>query len=153
MLKEPEDFRRAALSIKEEDLMLCKGLWASTRNEVREYIKKVREAIGMQQDDNSAGRDTRVNMRGENSKSNIAPGPGVSDLFTHWPPMDADQVRSHEHIRKMGLVFASMVDDLLPSSREKTESISRIREAVMWANAGLALHVNRLSREGNDGND
>lgn len=49
------------------------------------------------------------------------------------PPQEA-----YERIREAGLVFATVVRDLTPSSADQTAAIRKIREAVFTANAAIA---------------
>jgi hypothetical protein len=51
-----------------------------------------------------------------------------------------EQTQKYEGIRKMGLVFASMITDLCPESRERSTALTKIDETVMHANASIARH-------------
>lgn len=62
----------------------------------------------------------------------------IDNWFTHHPPTEDDTVRKYEHIRSHGRELAVCIDSLVPDGTEKDEAIKRIREAVMWANAGIA---------------
>lgn len=61
------------------------------------------------------------------------------DLFTYHPP-HGDQVTRYEEIREAGLALAELIDDLVPPSPERSTAVSRVRESVMWANAGIACN-------------
>lgn len=66
---------------------------------------------------------------------------GADDLanrFTYHPPPTPERVKAHVDIRNAGHELASLIDSLVPDSREKSLAVTAIEEAVMWANAGLA---------------
>jgi hypothetical protein len=65
----------------------------------------------------------------------------MSDLenrFTYHPPKDSDTVETHEAVREELRVTAILLDELLPDSREKSIAITKLEEALMWANAAIA---------------
>jgi hypothetical protein len=53
-----------------------------------------------------------------------APKPGQPDIYTD--------------IRRTAKEFALKIDDHCPDSREKTLALTKLEEAVMWANAAIA---------------
>lgn len=61
----------------------------------------------------------------------------LNNRFTYHPPKE-EQIGKYESIRRNGGVLAQMIDELVPDSREKSLAITKIEEAVMWANAGIA---------------
>ena len=61
----------------------------------------------------------------------------LAKRFTHHAPKGG-QVQKFEEIRDMGKAFVEIIDTLCPDSREKSLAITKIEEAVMWANAGIA---------------
>jgi hypothetical protein len=58
--------------------------------------------------------------------------------FGYHPPMTDATVRSHERLRGAFRALAQLVDEEVPDSREKSLSITKIEEAMFWANAGIA---------------
>lgn len=52
----------------------------------------------------------------------------------------------HQHIRAKAQELAVMIDNLLPSEagREKALALTKVEEAMMWANAGIARHSDHL---------
>lgn len=68
----------------------------------------------------------------------------VEQAFIFHPPSgSADpeaRIRAHESIRAHGQVLALELHDKLPGCAETTLAIRKIQEAVMWANAALAIH-------------
>jgi hypothetical protein len=57
--------------------------------------------------------------------------------FTYHAPK-GNQPKKYEAIRNLGLDMAIGVDDMCPESREKSLAMTKIEEAVMWANAAIA---------------
>lgn len=47
----------------------------------------------------------------------------------------------HEDARLRCETLAHLVNELVPDSREKSTAISKLEEAMMWANAGIARHA------------
>jgi hypothetical protein len=60
----------------------------------------------------------------------------LENRFT-WHPPKGDQAVRYERIRSDARQFAAMINDLVPDSREKSLAITRLEEAVMWANAAI----------------
>jgi hypothetical protein len=68
--------------------------------------------------------------------------PDLSDLenrFTYHAPKPG-QPELYEQIRFAGLNFALLIDRHTPECRELSTAITKIEEAVMWANAAIARH-------------
>lgn len=66
--------------------------------------------------------------------------PDLNDLenrFTYHAPKPG-QADSYQTIRLKALQFALLVDQLAPESRELSLAITKIEEAVFWANAAIA---------------
>jgi len=59
------------------------------------------------------------------------------NCFTYHAPK-GDQPSKYERIRAAGLQMANLVNALCPDSRELSLSLTKIDEAVMWANAAIA---------------
>ena len=57
--------------------------------------------------------------------------------FTHHPPK-GDQGIRHEMIRDRALDLAAFIAEKTPASREQSLALTKIEEAVMWANAAIA---------------
>ena len=51
-----------------------------------------------------------------------------------------DQAARYVEIREAAREFLGLVLSLTPPSREQSNAHSRIREAVMWANAAIAIN-------------
>lgn len=63
----------------------------------------------------------------------------LGSRFAYHPPR-ASQPARYELIRGQALHLAALIDRQCPESREKSLAITRIEEAVMWANAAIARH-------------
>lgn len=65
----------------------------------------------------------------------------LTNRFTYHPPTE-DQALIYEGIRDRGLNFALYLNAHCPDSRELSLAITKIEEAVMWANAAIARNTN-----------
>lgn len=61
----------------------------------------------------------------------------IENRFTYHRP-NKDQIPKYEEIRAAAKLFASVVVCCCPESREKSLAITKIEEAVFWANAAIA---------------
>ena len=57
--------------------------------------------------------------------------------FTYHRPTD-EQAKKYTSIRGRARAFAELIDVSCPDSREKSLAITKLEEAVMWANASIA---------------
>ena len=57
--------------------------------------------------------------------------------FTYHAPK-GDQVERYQKIRDMGKLFAELIIECCSDSRERALALTKIEEAVMWANAAIA---------------
>ena len=57
--------------------------------------------------------------------------------FTYHAPKGS-QPQRYESIRAKAKEFAEFIDGLTPSSREQSLALTKIEEAVFWANAAIA---------------
>lgn len=62
----------------------------------------------------------------------------LEHIFTHHPPTP-EQAEKYIRLRDAALVFASVVAAETPVCADQTAAIRHIREAVMTANAAIAL--------------
>jgi hypothetical protein len=53
---------------------------------------------------------------------------------------------THEYVRGCMLALAECIDGVLPFSREKSLAMTKIEEAMMWANAAIARNQGGLIR-------
>ncbi len=66
----------------------------------------------------------------------------IYDMFTYHPPQ-GDQLERYKKIRDAAHRFAMVVFEHSGESRERSIAIASIREATMWANAGIAMEETR----------
>lgn len=63
----------------------------------------------------------------------------LDDIFSYHVP-EPDQILKYQTIRDAAKVFAAVVLDNTPLSADQTVAVRKIREAVMVANASIALN-------------
>ena len=51
-----------------------------------------------------------------------------------------EQADRHDALRKNGLQLALLINDLCPDSIEKALAISKLQQAIMYANASISIH-------------
>lgn len=57
--------------------------------------------------------------------------------FTYHPP-SGDQPRRYEDLRRNGYTLAGLIVASCPESRERALALTKLEEAIMWANAAIA---------------
>lgn len=62
----------------------------------------------------------------------------LKEIFKHHPPTP-EQVERYEELRKAGLAFAEAIVKLTPPCADQTAAVRHVRDAVMTANAAIAL--------------
>lgn len=61
----------------------------------------------------------------------------IRKRFTYIPPKPG-QPQRYTQLRSTVLLFALEINETCPESREKSTALSKLEEAVMWANAAIA---------------
>jgi len=61
----------------------------------------------------------------------------IENNFTYHKPIN-NQLSRYEHLRNEARHLALLINNLCPDSREKSLAITKLEEAVMWANASIA---------------
>lgn len=61
----------------------------------------------------------------------------LDNNFTYHPP-HGDQPVRYENIRAGGRVLAHLINESCLDSREKSLAMTKLEEAIMWANAAIA---------------
>lgn len=60
----------------------------------------------------------------------------LNNFIYHAPK--GDQTKRYEDLRSKAREFAMLIADSCPDSREKSLAMTKLEEAVMWANAAIA---------------
>lgn len=63
--------------------------------------------------------------------------PQIENNFKYHAPKEG-QPAKYEAIREKAKELAYLVEELCPSSREKSIAMTNLEQAVMWANASIA---------------
>lgn len=63
----------------------------------------------------------------------------LDHIFTFHAPSNSSETRKYEMIREAAKNFAQVIVDMTPPGPDQSTAIRRIREAVMTANAAIAL--------------
>lgn len=63
----------------------------------------------------------------------------IHRTFTYHPPK-GDQTDRYEVIRASARGLALLIEEKCPPSREQSLAITKLQEAVMWANASIACN-------------
>lgn len=61
----------------------------------------------------------------------------IDNTFTYHAPFGTQQLR-YENIRNSAKALAFCIAQYCPDSREKSLAMTKLEEAVMWANASIA---------------
>lgn len=65
---------------------------------------------------------------------------GLKAIFEYHPATEKT-APMHEQVRKQFLSLAQRMNKLLPESREKSLAITNLQDAMMFANAAIAIHT------------
>ncbi|MFR9710756.1 hypothetical protein ACL02P_15410 [Paenibacillus sp. MB22_1] len=63
--------------------------------------------------------------------------PVIENNFKYHAPQPG-QPEIYQEIRDKAKELAYLIDEKAPNSREKSLAMTKLEEAVMWANAGIA---------------
>lgn len=63
----------------------------------------------------------------------------IDNIFTYHKPF-GNQPERYQEIRNAGKLLADTVNQYCPDSREKSLAITNIQQAIMWANASIAIN-------------
>jgi hypothetical protein len=67
----------------------------------------------------------------------LRPDPDLEKRFTYHPPKEG-QPRKYELLRAHAKALAYTIKDNTPASREQSLALTKLEEAVFWANAAIA---------------
>lgn len=76
----------------------------------------------------------REHSRGESGQEQ---DPRIENAFDYHPPKGR-QPEMYARIRNRAKALAYVIEGAVPDSREKSLAMTKLEEAVMWANAGIA---------------
>lgn len=62
----------------------------------------------------------------------------LTELFKYHPPTTQGQIETYDKLRSMGLNLAMLILTSVPTSRDQTLAITKLREALMFANSAIA---------------
>ena len=63
----------------------------------------------------------------------------LEQIFTYHPPNGTQQER-YVLLREAGLSLAKDIARLSPPSREQSLALTSVQQAIMWANAAIAIN-------------
>ena len=78
----------------------------------------------------------------------------LDELVDHWfsqEDLSSETLTRIALIKSEGKHLADLIVKLVPASREQYKALDQVRNAVMWANVGLAMADGHRA-DGDDGN-
>jgi hypothetical protein len=69
----------------------------------------------------------------------------LEHIFTYHAPK-GDQAVRYENLRDLGCRLALLIGRECPYSQERSMALTKVQEAVMWANASIAINEKDLFR-------
>ena len=63
----------------------------------------------------------------------------INNVFSYHAPK-GDQAERYTIIRETAKELARVIDEKCPDSREKSLALTNLQQAVMWANASIAIN-------------
>lgn len=63
----------------------------------------------------------------------------IENIFTYHRPF-GDQPARYELLRSVAKQLAGIINQSCPESREKSLAITSLQQAIMWANASIAIN-------------
>lgn len=72
----------------------------------------------------------------------------LRNRFNYHPPANDKVKETHEQIRLFCFDVAAYITENVPDGREQALAVTKLEEAMMWANAGLARNLSVVGEEG-----
>lgn len=63
----------------------------------------------------------------------------LKEIFTYHAPFGTQVVR-YQELRQKAYEIAGLINTSCPESREKSLAITNLQQAIMWANASIAIN-------------
>lgn len=63
----------------------------------------------------------------------------IEDTFTYHPPFGTQEIR-YRGLRREARGLANLIESYCPDSREKSLAFTNLQQAIMWANAAIAIN-------------
>jgi hypothetical protein len=63
----------------------------------------------------------------------------IENTFTYHPPFGT-QTQRYQDLREEARTLAKLIQEACPESREKSLALTELQQAVMWANASIAIN-------------
>lgn len=67
-------------------------------------------------------------------------------IFSYHPPTEEQKLRYAE-LRKLGKHLARTMLNFCPPSREASLALTNLQQAIMWANASIAIHESEAQNQ------
>lgn len=67
------------------------------------------------------------------------PNLNLDNIFTYHAPKN-DQQERYVAIREQAKALAALIQASCPDSRERSTALTNVQQAVMWANAAIAIN-------------
>lgn len=71
----------------------------------------------------------------------FTPAKDLSKRFEYHPPRTQTAIEMHQDVRSECLSIALSFNESLPEGREKALAITKLEEAMFWANAAIAREI------------
>ena len=69
--------------------------------------------------------------------------PEIEKRFTYHPPRNEGEIKTYQAMRLEGKDLATFIVENTPESREQSLALTKLEEAIMWANAAIARNPPR----------
>ncbi|HET9942139.1 MAG TPA: hypothetical protein VFR05_02290 [Terriglobia bacterium] len=67
----------------------------------------------------------------------------LDNIFTYHAP-HGNQAERYVEIREKAKELAKLIQEKTPESREQSVALTNVQQAVMWANAAIAINENDI---------